>query len=224
MTPITSTLLSLLSLTSTALVAASPIAVATESHRSSSSKVLPRAPGNETTGKIWKPTMYNIYPQSPDVAKPAVSGLYVETFEGKSQREQVAVFTGIPAGAKQCSLGWSQAGKDDRVFILKGDSGLTRIRQLSGLPSSSGGDDTSSSDAISFSSVQPYDDAPEEEGLGPDFTLWDDEQYDEWDHLGGQVDCAEEIYLRIALRDPATKASLYLGQDEQNGFWVEWTL
>lgn len=215
MAPITSTLFSLLSLASTALVTASPMVVTVAGATVSHTKVT-RAPSNQTTGRIWKPAMYNIYPQAPDVSKPAVTGLHIETFEGKSQLEQVAVFSGIPAGAKQCTLGWSQADKEDRVFVLKGDTGLTRIRQLSDIPEPA--------DGISFSSVQPYDDAPEQEALGPDFTFWDDEQYDQWDHVGGQVDCANEIYLKVALYDPAAKSSLYLGQDEQNGLWLEWVL
>lgn len=213
MAPIANTLLSLLSLTS-ALVSASPVAWSVAGATASHTRT-PRAPSNETTGRIWQPAMYNIYPQAPDVSKPAVAGLHIETYEGKSQLEQVAVFAGVPAAAKQCTLGWSQAGKEDRVFVVKGDTGLTRVRQLSDLPLL---------DGISFSSVQPYDDAPEGEGLGPDFTFWDDEQYDEWEHTAGGVDCAEVVYLRVALRDPASKASLYLGQDEKNGLWLEWQL
>lgn len=208
MASITNTFVSLLSL-GTALVSASPVAMNIDSHTKTA-----RAPSNETTGRIWQPTMYNIYPQAPEVSKPAVTGLHIETFEGKSQLEQVAVFTGIPAGAKNCMLGWSQADKEDRVFVVKGGTGLTRIRQLSGLPAPA--------DGISFSSMQPYDDAPQNDDLGPDFTFWDDEQYDATEHSAGGVDCAESIYLRVALRDPATKASLYLGQDEKNGLWVEY--
>ena len=205
MAPLTSTLFSLLSLT--AMATASPLMTSrTTSHSS-------RAPNNENT-KIWQPEMYNIYPQAPDVSKAPVTGLHIETFEDKSQLEQVAVFRGIPADATNCSLGWSQDTKENRVFILKGSSGLTRIRQLSGLPSEG--------DGVSFSSVKPFDDAPEDEGLGPDFTLWDDEQYDDWDHLAGGLDCAEEIYLKIKLRTPEEKASLYMAQNEKNGFWIEY--
>lgn len=213
MAPLSKTLLSLLSLT--ALVSASPITTIT-SRTSPPSSHIGRAPSNETQ-KIWQPEMYNIYPQAPSVSKPPVSGLHVETFGAKSQLEQVAVFRGIPSTATVCTLGWSQANKEDRVFVLKGESGLTRIRQLSGLP-----DQVDGGGGISFSSVQPFDDAPEGEGLGPDFTFWDDEQYEQWDHVGGGVDCAEEIYIKVALRDPAQKASLYLGQDTQNGFWIEY--
>jgi hypothetical protein len=167
-----------------------------------------------TSGSVWMPEMYNIYPQIPDLSKPPVSGLHIENFGNLSQIEQVAVFRGIPAEAKACELMWSQANWEDRVFIVKGTSGLTRMRQLSDLPMGN----------ITFNSIQPFDTATDDEQFGPDFTSWDSETYAEQDHIGGAVKCAEEIYIKVALRTPETRASVYLGQDQKNGLWVSYTV
>ena len=209
MASLSNTLLSLLSLT--AMATASPLMTS----RTTSHSVRAPSDSNSDIGtKIWKPEMYNIYPQAPDLSRDPVAGIYLEAFKDKSQLEQVAIFRGIPADATNCSLGWSQDTKENRVFVLKGSSGLTRIRQLSGIPSDK--------DGVSFSSVKPFDDAPEDDGLGPDFTYWDEEQYDDWDHLAGNVDCREEIYLKIRFWNPEEKASLYMAQNEKNGFWIEY--
>ncbi|KFA75937.1 hypothetical protein S40288_05874 [Stachybotrys chartarum IBT 40288] len=166
--------------------------------------------------RIWQPDMYYIYPQDATLAKASVTGLHIEAFTNLSQIEQVAVFRGIPAGATNCVSGWSQANKTDRVFIVKGDSGLTRMRPLSGFPAPG--------EPVSYASIQPFDTAGETEQFGADFTLWDDEQYQQWDHTNGPVDCAEEIYIKVAIRDPLVKASVYMEQDTANGLWIDYQL
>jgi hypothetical protein len=164
---------------------------------------------------VFQPEMYNIYPQQPDLARPVGADLHLETYGGQSQLEQVAVFRGLPTGAKSCTLGWSQSDKPSRAFIVKGDSGLSLVRPLSGFPADG---------PISYAAIQPFDDASEDEQFGPDFTLWDDEQYQEYAHIGGSVKCAGDIFVKISLRYPEQKTSLYLGQDEKNGLWIEYTL
>jgi hypothetical protein len=166
--------------------------------------------------RIWQPEMFYLYPQNATSSKAPISGLYIEAYANVSQIEQVAVFRGIPAGATNCVSGWSQANKTDRVFIVKGESGLSRMRPLSGFPADG--------EPVSFASVQPFDTANDTQQFGADFTFWDDEQYQQWDHTNGPVECAEDIYIKVAIRDPLVKASIYMEQDTANGLWIEYRL
>ncbi|CAG9984067.1 unnamed protein product [Clonostachys byssicola] len=189
------TLLSLLSLS--ALAAAGPI----------------RYPRADNSTKIRTSEMHYIYPNAPSLSKPTTSALYVEAYSNKSQVEQVAVFRGIPAEAKSCTVGWSQADKNDRVFIVKGDSGHTTMRPLIGFPSGE----------VSYESVAPFDRDNEDQQFGPDFTFWDDASYAATEHVGGGVKCSSEVYIKVLLRDPTVQASVFLEQDSKNGLWLSYT-
>jgi hypothetical protein len=158
--------------------------------------------------------MHNIFPQETDAHRGPLTGLHLETYGNRSQLEQVAVFRGIPAGASNCVLLWEQADKDSRTFIVKGSSGLTRMSLLDGLPD---GD-------ITFASIQPFDTALESERFGADFTLWDDEAYGAQTHIANSIPCAEEVFVKIAMRDPTIKTSLYLGQDDNNGLLIQYEI
>ncbi|KAH7316808.1 hypothetical protein B0I35DRAFT_434041 [Stachybotrys elegans] len=194
------TLLSLLALATVAL--ASPTAI------------VPRQQDAPSTGSVRRPAMHNIFPQQPDAHRGPLTGLHLETFANLSQLEQVAVFRGIPAAASNCVLQWDQADKDSRTFIVKGGSGLTRMRLLEGLPDG----------PITFDSIRPFDTAADEDQFGADFTLWDDEMYGAQTHIASSIPCAEDIFIKISMRDPTTKTSLYLGQDDNNGLWIEYDL
>jgi hypothetical protein len=201
------------------LAAASPILTARQSTTSTTGSTVNVA---VTALNVTSPDMYYVYPQHPDVSKPAVPHLHVETFTNLSQIEQVAVFRGIPADAQNCSLGWVQADKIDRVFLLRVSDpnapspGLSSVRQLSGFPNEEEG--------VSWNSIKEFDTADPEPLRGPDFTFWDDEVYETTAHGGGEVDCAETVYIKIALRDPLQKASLYMAQDEVNGLVLHYAV
>ncbi|KAM5349770.1 hypothetical protein ACJ41O_006275 [Fusarium nematophilum] len=156
--------------------------------------------------------LYNIFPKHPDLAKGAVKGVHLESYNNASQVEQVVVFSGIPADAKSCSFGWEQGERISRVFIVKGGDALSDVKQLSGFPAE--GED------VTYASVKPFDDAEENVG-GIDFTNWDD--LDASSHLAGGLDCAETLYFKVKLRNPDGNTKVYLGQDEENGFHITYS-
>ncbi|RMJ20089.1 hypothetical protein BHE90_008930 [Fusarium euwallaceae] len=152
---------------------------------------------------------YNVFPKYPDLAKNAL-GFHLETYNNASQVEQVVVFKGIPANAKDCSVGWDQGERISRTFIVKGGDALAGVRQLSGFPEG----------AVTYNSVQPFDNAEKDVG-GADFTNWDD--LAPQGHLTGGIDCAETLYLKVALRNPDGNTKVFLGQDDTNGLHITYS-
>lgn len=165
-----------------------------------------------TSGTVNVPEMYNLYPQEPSRTSSAISQWHVETFSNKSQLEQAAVFSKIPAEAKSCYLRWKQAGKSDRTFIVDGSNALVRVRQLSGFPTAD----------VSYTSVKAFDTLdPKTNPVALDLTAWDD--IDVATHNGGNIDCAEEIHLLLYLDNPNGNTKALLEQDANNGLYIDYT-
>lgn len=185
-------------------------------HRSSSldERFLEFCPPTNETKTIWMPETWNIYPQQPNLSRDEVSGFEVETVNGKSVLEQVIVFRGLPKKAKSCTLGWSQADRTDRIFLVDGESALVKVRPLSGFPART--------KPVTYAAVKHFDDPSDEKELHPDFTFWDAND-DAAPHIAGQVDCAEEMYFRVSLEDPTVNSHVYLNSNEENGFWLEFS-
>ncbi|KAI4859245.1 hypothetical protein F4820DRAFT_440382 [Hypoxylon rubiginosum] len=161
--------------------------------------------------KLWQPTMYNLYPSEPDRAEASVSRLEVGTAPAL---EQVAVFRGIPASAKSCTLGWSQADASERVFVVE-KNGLLSTVPLTGFPA----DDTKVS-AASVAAYEPKDDSAEDSTM--DFTFWDQTEK-ATNHTGSPVACAENIYIKVALNPVNGDGHLYMYQDGKNGITLSYT-
>ncbi|OTA93598.1 hypothetical protein M434DRAFT_395530 [Hypoxylon sp. CO27-5] len=169
-------------------------------------------PATCTSGaSIWQPTMYNLFPAEPDKTQPAVSYLQVQEQENQAPLEQVAVFQGIPATATKCSLNWAQAAEAERTFVVD-HSGYTSVLQLTGFPAAG--------EPISSASIAKYEPADQSKAKHPDFTFWDKQSKDAQTHSAGQVDCAENIYLKVALDTLNGDGRVYLEQDAKNGFYV----
>lgn len=156
--------------------------------------------------------IHDIFPTQPDLATGPATGVHLETYADKSQVEQVLAFTGIPKDAKSCSFNWKQGDRIERIFIVKGGEGLAGAKQLSGFPAAG--------EAVSYNSVKPFDTAKAEFG-GADFTNWDTLGDDT--HGVGVVDCAESLYFKVALRNAKGETSIYLNQNESNGYYVSYT-
>ena len=170
------------------------------------------APGETKT--IWMPETWNIFPQQPDLSQESpVSGIELETLRGESHLEQVMAFRGIPHEATTCTLGWAQAHRTNRTFLVDGDNALLKVRPLSELPQ-----------PATYDAVKEVDRDPSggNKELHPDLTFWDDSEGAE-DHVAGKVACAHDMYFRVALNDPKVKSHVYLGADQQNGFWIEYS-
>ncbi|KAI1417028.1 hypothetical protein F5Y13DRAFT_153576 [Hypoxylon sp. FL1857] len=167
-----------------------------------------------TNGTIWKPTMYNLYPGEPDKTEPAVSYLQVQVQEGKPEIDQVAVFQNIPATAQKCFLNWAQAAEAERTFTVD-DSGYTAVQQLSGFPGAG--------EPISSASIAKYEPADKTKAKHPDFTFWDKQSKDAQTHSAGEIDCAENIYVKVSLDTLNGDGHIYMEQDDKNGFYVTYT-
>ena len=175
-------------------------------------------PTGTGTATIAQPTLYNLYPSQPAVAEAPVSFLQIQRYQNQSVFEQAAVFSGIPAGATSCTLGWRQAAPAERHFIVVG-SALIAALQLQGFPPASG---SPSGPVVSYASVEPFEKATNATALHPDFTAWD-KVAEAQGHIAGTVACAEEIYLKLSLDGRNGDGHLYFNQDEKNGFYVTFT-
>ncbi|KAH6692540.1 hypothetical protein F5X68DRAFT_59153 [Plectosphaerella plurivora] len=157
--------------------------------------------------------IHDIFPEHPSRARGPVNGVHLETFSNASQVEQVVVFSGIPASAKSCAIGWKQAARLDRVFVFRGSEGVTGIRPLSGFPAEGA--------AVTHDSIQPFDKAEAELGA-LDFANWD-ESSGASGHVGTTIDCSETMYFKFALRNAESETRVYLGQDDANGWVVSYS-
>ncbi|KAI1752002.1 hypothetical protein F4782DRAFT_502891 [Xylaria castorea] len=161
---------------------------------------------------LVQPTMYQVLPLETSQSGPAVSQLEVQRTGNVSTIENIAIFEGIPDGARTCTLGWIQAAKDERDFTVIGN-GLMAAQQLSGLPDGE----------VSWENISPIADEAVQEGwplLHPDTTDWS-EVDTAASHVAGFVDCRTTIYLKLQIDDRDGDGYVYLGQDAQNGLTLE---
>lgn len=164
------------------------------------------------SGSVRRPAMYNLLPETPDAASAAVSPLEIRHQAGRPRQEQVAVFTGLPAGAKKCTLGWDQGPADARDFRVEG-SGLLSVQQLRGpLPAG----------PVSYGSVAPLVAASDAPIGQPDLTAWNTPDYGNWTHGSWNMDCAAEVYLHVAGSEINGDGYAFLGQDDRNGLFINY--
>ncbi|KAI1776617.1 hypothetical protein F4818DRAFT_457402 [Hypoxylon cercidicola] len=166
-----------------------------------------------TSAKIWQPTMYNIYPSEPERAEAPVSHLEVRIHGADPALQQVAVFGGIPAAARTCTLGWAQAAASERVFVVE-KSGLLETQQLAGFPAAGA--------PASAAGVAAYEPADPARTHSMDFTFWDHTEAAAV-HVGSQVDCAEHVYVKVALDPVNGDGHVYMDQDAKNGLTLTYT-
>ncbi|KAF4445348.1 hypothetical protein F53441_10897 [Fusarium austroafricanum] len=152
--------------------------------------------------------LYDIYPEHPDEASGPVNGVHLETWEDKSQVEQVIIFKDIPADAKNCALSWRQGPRYSRKFLVKNDDAQADARPLSGFPEND--------EDVTYNSIKSYDD--QKSIGGPNFSFWDDRV--EQGHSVGSVDCAATLSFIIGLRNPKGNSQVYLEQDDHKNGWI----
>ncbi|KAI6080961.1 hypothetical protein F4821DRAFT_250384 [Hypoxylon rubiginosum] len=187
----------------------------TTSATTSATAIAAVCPTGTASAKIWQPTMYNLYPSEPDRAEAPVSHLEVSHKSATDPAvEQVAVFSGIPASAKSCTLGWAQGAAAERVFKVE-NSGLVSTLQLTGFPS-----DVSKVSSASVAAYEPTDAV--KAGLTIDFTNWD-KVLTAAPHSGGPVDCAETIYVKVGIKTTNGDGYVYMDQDAKNGLTISYT-
>ncbi|KAH8205112.1 hypothetical protein TruAng_000677 [Truncatella angustata] len=169
---------------------------------------------NSTTTKDQR-VMYVVAPLESDT-RTKTTVPHFQVISGDMDVNEVGVFTGIPADAKSCSLGWHQGDANKRTFKVTGN-GLVSAWQL---------DDLNTKDGVSWSDVKSAKTVGKE--AGPDFTSWDLPEYGSTNHGSWSLDCRETIYIKFeTLKVPADSDSkeyrnVYMDQDENNGFYVRY--
>lgn len=160
--------------------------------------------------------MFVVYPANPETTGSAVK--YFQVVSGSMDINQVGVFSGIPAEAKSCKLGWKQGAAADRSFKVTGN-GRVSVFQIEGIDAT---------DGVSWSEVEDATVTSTE--FGPDLTNWDSPSIGVWDHGSSWgLTCAETIYLKFATHKGAEDngsdeyRNVYLEQDDNNGFYVSYT-
>ncbi|KAL7627939.1 hypothetical protein AAE478_002134 [Parahypoxylon ruwenzoriense] len=203
-------------ITTTATFSTSIVSATSTSSTSSATTVAAAGacPTAGTTGSIWQPTMYNLYPSEPDLAQTPVSYLQVQVHGTDPQLEQAVVFRGIPAEAKTCTLSWAQADASERNFVVV-DSGLISVQPLAGFP------DVGQGEPVTSDSVDAFVD-PAVKPLRPDFTFWDKTEA-ATPHTAGPIDCAQDVYFKVNIDARNGDGHVYLEQDAKNGFYIEYT-
>jgi hypothetical protein len=176
--------------------------------------------GGNSAPKTIFPELYTVYPSHPEISRPPVNGVHMEVYGKKSEAEQVVVFKGVPANAKECVFNVHMAPKHERVFVVNvemmgsGDSALTTIYGMS----------KPATEEISWNSIQ---------GLWSEETKIGGFEFSNWDplvggaHIGNQgykVDCAEQIYIKTNFRQLNATKSVYMEQNENNGYFLEYKL
>lgn len=159
--------------------------------------------------------MFVVVPANPETTGSAVK--YFQVVSGSMDINQVGVFSGIPAEAKSCSLGWKQGDAASRSFKVTGN-GRVSVFQIEGIDAT---------DGVSWSEVEGATVTSTE--FGPDLTNWDSPSIGATDHGSWGLTCAETIYLKFAThKGPEDTGSdeyrnVYLEQDDNNGFYVSYT-
>ncbi|KAI1290517.1 hypothetical protein F5Y03DRAFT_62898 [Xylaria venustula] len=162
---------------------------------------------------LVQPTMYQVFPVSASQSSGPVPQLEVLRTGNTSVLENIVVFEGIPANAKTCSLGWTQAAKAQRTEFVVARNGLLASQQISRLPE---GD-------VNWESIAPIVEEAVEQGrplLHPETTGWPQIETAAG-HIAGYVDCDETVYFRIQVDDRDTDGFVYLGQNTINGLTLE---
>jgi len=164
--------------------------------------------------------MYNLYPGTPNKSEPSTSYIDIQNMTGREEREQVVVFTGIPADATVCTLGWIQAKAEEREFKVE-DNGSTKVKPFYEFPEApecgADGGEAEEEIAVSYEVIKPLSSASKESELSPDFTFWPDNAGNTT-HTAGYVRCAESIYLHVRINTANGLGNVLFKQDEKNGF------
>lgn len=165
-----------------------------------------------TVGTSTGRQMYVVLPSVPSYNSSAVSYFQAET--GPVDIDQVGVFTGIPASAKNCTLMWKTGNYEERSFIVEGN-GLLTPTQLKGLDSTQ---------PVSWNAVTAA--TPIKPSLGADMTNWDQQQFRGSTHVAGSVDCAAQISVQFEINKDGAPAGqnaiVYLKQDDKNGWYISY--
>jgi len=161
--------------------------------------------------KIFTPELHNIYIYK-DVSPFPSTSTILNVMNGSSSgsvQDQVAQWSGIPATATTCTIGWAVTA--ERSFSVYGN-GLIQYQQLPGLPPA----DTN----VTAETIAPFKDQGARDG-SIDFTFWP-EVAGPHVHKGGMLDCGNDITVYLS-KDMVNggPGSVALEQNAQNGLYLE---
>ena len=182
----------------------------------------PPPPPSCTPGRVIGPQFIDLQVRVPDAPMSSTSGNLMALFRDDSSahrfQDQVAQFHGIPKEAKQCTIGWRQNGSPSRTFGVLDAAGRVSYQVLPSLPA-----------PVTYNAVRALvpADAPER---SIDFTNWDILP-NAYDHMGGDIPCAESIYVYLTLTKDIKQGGVFLqgvdnaqgSPDLQQGVFVSYT-
>ncbi|CAI6236433.1 unnamed protein product [Periconia digitata] len=162
---------------------------------------------------LTQPRSYNIYPLNEalhDSEDPVSHVDLLKVANGGIVTTNAMVFENIPAGAKNCFLGWNSTvpgGEND--FKVTGKGQASR-RQLTGFPTSE--------EKVSFNSLKKYQDNSAEWSQSLDFTGWVESP---GTHGSGFLKCGEQVALEIKGSDDGEGENrVFITNTEDNGFFL----
>jgi hypothetical protein len=173
--------------------------------------------GDKVEVKTNFPTFYNIYPGSPDLFKTPVGDLRLETWQSKSQVEQVVIYKNIPATAKNCKLSFEVGPKVDRVFLTRmrreaigyEESHQIDVHSVKGYPTDG---------KITYNAVKGID----SQFLSSfDVKHWDDFEQPSRVH-SIDVPCAPELAFKLGYKNVLGEKTLFLQTTVKNGLFLEY--
>ncbi|KAK6218829.1 hypothetical protein QIS74_06038 [Colletotrichum tabaci] len=172
-----------------------------------------------TPGVIAHPQHFNIYQSDSQPNHPTDNVPHLDLHTNITR--QVVVFTGIPATAKTCSLGWRQGPVETRIFRVDG-SGLVSSRQLKteGFPTWTKGSDV----LINPTTIAPFQEGSEFSS-GMDFTFWDQPDFSApATHAGPSVKCEERIVVELAVNlNSGQDGRVFMQDDAENGLFISYS-
>jgi hypothetical protein len=163
--------------------------------------------------EMTRPRSYNVYPlQSDDTVSDKVEHVDLHKPEGsKITTTNVMVFDNVPAGAKNCKLGWrSTAPNAENSFTAVG-AGQAWHRQLLRFP-----------EGIAPFHLNPYRDASAEWSPSMDFQGWPSIPRD---HGGPSMKCGSQVAVEVRGSDEGEEENrVFITLTETNGFYLSYEL
>ncbi|KAF2759519.1 hypothetical protein EJ05DRAFT_498731 [Pseudovirgaria hyperparasitica] len=183
------------------------------------------APAQAYTSPVPEPTeintpkIYALNPRNEHHDTQVVDHILLVT----NDTDALVVFSGIPAGARDCILKWRTAAlSTGRQFSCDGAGGCpVATQQLAGVPSADGNID------INPASLKQYEREEWKWKPSLDFTTWDKMEA-VYGKTGPTLDCKQEVVVRLMINNEVQSqhmwGSLVLGNNAATGFYLSYIM
>ena len=172
-------------------------------------------PSSPKTCQSFVTSNYNVFPDQPQESTANSTFLWVsQDSNGRNRRDQVMVFSGVPATAKNCQLRWTVPDKE-RIFAFA-HNGLMEVYPLK--LDNKKFKDVLGEKKITWDSVKGL--KPEKNSGTADTTNWPQVEPARLHLVGALPTCGTEIAVLLSLK--GEQGAVIIGQKEGHGFFVEY--